>query len=66
MIRLHRQSLADSWEIQRGRIIQETEQFLAHHLAHPEEVVRIPAVKASQANFKPWMTDWFWRKVLDF
>ena len=65
MIRFRSRSLPLSWKKQRRRIIRETEQFLDHHLAHPEHSPRIPAVKVGQANFHPWMTDWFWGKVLD-
>ena len=65
VIRLHRPSTSSAWEKQQHRIIRETEQFLDYHLAHPEESVRIPAVKVGQATFQPWMTDWFWGKVLE-
>jgi hypothetical protein len=65
MIRLYRRPAQTTWERQRRRLIQETEQFLEHRLANPEVGVRIPAMEVNRANFQPWMTKWFWGKVLD-
>ena len=65
MIRLGKKSILPSWELQQRRIIRETEQFLDFHLANPDQTVRIPATRVEKANFKPWMTNWFWGKILD-
>jgi hypothetical protein len=64
VIRFRRPCLQDVWEEERRRIIRETEQFLEHHLAHPEHTVRIPAVRIGAASFPVWASHWFWDKVL--
>jgi len=65
MIRLHSRSLSDAWQIQRRRIIRETELFLEHALVRPEMKIEIPTVQVGRGSFLPWIRDSFWREVLD-
>jgi hypothetical protein len=57
-------NVRDLYREMRIRILTETERYLAHYLAHPEQIVRIPRIKVGEASFLPQFADQFWSEVL--
>jgi hypothetical protein len=53
-----------SWEEYRRRMLRETEAFIEWGLAHPEEIVEIPAKPIGQGGFPAEVGKWFWNVVL--
>ncbi len=53
-----------AWEEYRREMIAETERFIEWGLAHPDEVIEIPAKRVTEGAFPPKMGEWFWTVVL--
>jgi hypothetical protein len=53
-----------SWEEHRRRMLRETEAFIEWGLAHPDEVIDIPAKPVGQGGFPPEVGKWFWNVIL--
>jgi hypothetical protein len=54
----------ESWEQYRRRMLRETERFIEWGLAHPEEIIEIPAKPDGQGGFPAGVGEWFWNTVL--
>lgn len=57
-------SLHESWEDYRRGMIRETERFIEWGLAHPEDVIEIPAKPVGKGGFPRNVGEWFWTTVL--
>jgi hypothetical protein len=53
-----------SWEEHRRRMLRETEAFIEWGLAHPDEVIDIPAKPVGEGGFPAEVGKWFWNVVL--
>lgn len=54
----------ETWHQYRRRIIRETERFVEWGLAHPDEVIPVPAKRAGTEEFPRDVARWFWGVVL--
>ena len=54
----------ESWEAYRGRMLAETSRFIEWGLAHPDQVLWIPAKPARQQGFPRAVGEWFWTTAL--
>jgi len=57
-------SLEEAWQAYHREMIRETEQFIEWGLAHPDEVIEIPAKPAGEEGFPREVSDWFYSIVL--
>lgn len=54
----------ESWDEYRRRMLRETERFIEYGLAHPEDIIEIPAKPVGTEGFPRQISDWFWQTVL--
>lgn len=54
----------ESWVMIRRRMLRETEAFLDDALGHPERQIRIPVVRAGEAEFAHGFACLFWSQIL--
>lgn len=54
----------ESWQDMRKRMLDETSRFIEWGLAHPDEVIEIPAKPVGMGGFPREVADWFWNTVL--
>ncbi|MFP4140471.1 MAG: hypothetical protein ACOCZU_03380 [Planctomycetota bacterium] len=53
-----------SWEEHRRRMLRETEAFIEYGLAHPDEIIEIPAKPVGEGGFPADVGKWFWNVML--
>ncbi|KKM07295.1 hypothetical protein LCGC14_1735360 [marine sediment metagenome] len=56
--------LAESWQQYRQRMLDETGRFIEWGLAHPDEVMWIPAKRIDRGGFPRAVAEWFWCTAL--
>ncbi|MGQ9651453.1 MAG: hypothetical protein ACUVXJ_15200 [Phycisphaerae bacterium] len=54
----------ESWTVIRARMLRETEVFIEEGLRHPEQQIRIPALKVGSGTFSRRFAQVFWSQVL--
>jgi hypothetical protein len=57
-------SQRESWDEMRKRMLAETSRFIEWGLAHPDEVIEIPAKPVGMGGFPKEVGEWFWETVL--
>lgn len=57
-------SLNSDWEAYRRAMLRETERFIEWGLAHPDDVIEIPAKPVGTGGFPREVGQWFWTTVL--
>jgi hypothetical protein len=54
----------ESWQEMRKRMLAETSRFIEWGLAHPDEIIEIPAKPVGMGGFPREVGEWFWSTVL--
>lgn len=54
----------EMWAVIRRRMIQETEEFIKHGLAHPEQAVYIPRREVGTGGWSVAFASVFWSQLL--
>lgn len=54
----------DKWTHLREKLLTETAEYLAYHLARPELNVHIPTIPVGRGSFPRKMANHFWEQVL--
>ena len=62
--RRRKQSLPETYEEMRARLVAETSTYLTECMRHPELAVRIPVIQAGRGRFPPSLTPAFWDSIL--
>ncbi|MBN1346620.1 MAG: hypothetical protein JXQ73_28275 [Phycisphaerae bacterium] len=63
MMALFKRTLLD-WKAVQAEMIRETSDYINECFRNPELAVRIPAVRAEEANWSREFAEAFWRSVL--
>jgi hypothetical protein len=53
-----------AWQEHGRRMLEETSRFIEWGLAHPDQVVWIPAKPVHSGGYPRQVADWFWATVL--